>query len=510
MKKKLKESLSILLLIFMLVVIGLLPGKPAKSDNSTVSLLTYGDAGHGGDDTAILQAALDAASGQSWTLLVPVGTYLVKPLFVRNNTSLELASGVVIQAAAGYDVSSSLMTIQDVTNVTINGYGATLTMPKAEYTSGEQRHALAILGSTNVTIQGLSCNNSGGDGILIAYGSAPLKQPSKDIVIQDVTCDNNRRDGMSIISVQNLLVSHCRLTNSNGEGPQSGIDIEPDHTYDQLTNVRIEDSVTADNMGAGVIVSLHSMDNTSPPVSITESNLLDQNESQSGFVIMDDAPVNPVTGTVTLTNCTSQSPGRWGLDIYDIDGPSISVSGLAIANPDQVNSSSYISGITEYWGTGDTCQGGNVSIPSSTISDSTGKMQYYFAVYDYTAERAYRHLSIPHGTWSGAVDDPYGYYVIPGHGTQVTSLATDPAITKSVDNSSASSGAILTYTISYSNSTSPPKTFTNAKIEDPIPNGTTFDSSSNSGTSDGTKVVWNIGNLAPGASSTVTFQVKVN
>ena len=84
-----------------------------------------------------------------------------------------------------------------------------------------------------------------------------------------------------------------------------------------------------------------------------------------------------------------------------------------------------------------------------------------------------------------------------------------PNISKRVDKSSAQSGDTLTYTISYSNPTA--NTYTNAKIEDPIPNGTTYvtGSATNGGTFDGSKIILNIGNLAAGAAGNIQFQVKI-
>ncbi len=77
---------------------------------------------------------------------------------------------------------------------------------------------------------------------------------------------------------------------------------------------------------------------------------------------------------------------------------------------------------------------------------------------------------------------------------------------KSVDKTTAVSGEILTYTIQYSTANN----ITNARIEDPIPSGTTFVFATNGGISDGTKVIWNLGNLAPGANGSVSFQVSIN
>lgn len=86
-------------------------------------------------------------------------------------------------------------------------------------------------------------------------------------------------------------------------------------------------------------------------------------------------------------------------------------------------------------------------------------------------------------------------------------LSQSVSLAKQVDKSSATTGETLTYTLSYSNPT--PNTYTNARIEDLIPAGTTFISASNGGISDSTKVIWNLGNLSPQLIGTVSFQVKV-
>jgi uncharacterized repeat protein (TIGR01451 family) len=395
------------------------------------------------------------------------------------------------------------LTIQDVTNVTISGYGATLTMPKSEYTTGEWRHALAILGSSNVTIQGLACNNSGGDGVYIG-GDGTTGSYSENITIKDVTCDNNRRNGMSITSAQDVLVISSSFINSNGTNPQEGVDLEPNWPTDRLVNIRFENCVTAGNVNSGFDASLGNLNSTSQPVSITFSNDRDSASGGSGCFILGAGKANPVTGTISFTNFTSQSAGEFGVYVYDWGGVSLTFSGLTIINPDQAGNPSFTVGIAITQPSGAGVPGGNVFIPSSTISDSTGKMKYYFNVADRSG-LGYQHLQIAHGTWSGALYDPYGLYL----GQRVTSVATDPLITKSVDKNSASSGDTLTYTINYSNPTT--NTFSNAKIEDLIPNGTTYvqDSATGGVTFDGSKIILNIGNLAAGASGSVQFQVRV-
>jgi len=90
-----------------------------------------------------------------------------------------------------------------------------------------------------------------------------------------------------------------------------------------------------------------------------------------------------------------------------------------------------------------------------------------------------------------------------------TDVAGGLTIQKSVDKTQVVSGEIITYTINY-NVTA---TANNAKIEDNIPNGTTFlQIISGPGTYDSAnnKVIWSLGNKSTGDSGSVSFKVTVN
>jgi len=84
-------------------------------------------------------------------------------------------------------------------------------------------------------------------------------------------------------------------------------------------------------------------------------------------------------------------------------------------------------------------------------------------------------------------------------------------LTKSVDQTQAYPGNILTYTITYKNVGN--KEAKEAIIEDKIPSQTTYllGSATNNGNYDSTnnKIIWNIGNLQPGQSGSLSFKVKV-
>ena len=107
---------------------------------------------------------------------------------------------------AGYGENDHLLNISDVQNVSVSGTPgqSIFRMRKAEYTSGEFRHCLAIEGATNVTIGGIQCNDSGGDG---AYIGAGRQGYSANIKILNSGFDNNRRQGLSLISGRDIAIT---------------------------------------------------------------------------------------------------------------------------------------------------------------------------------------------------------------------------------------------------------------------------------------------------------------
>ena len=81
-------------------------------------------------------------------------------------------------------------------------------------------------------------------------------------------------------------------------------------------------------------------------------------------------------------------------------------------------------------------------------------------------------------------------------------------IAKTASRSTASPGDEITYTITYGNAGT--DAATNVVIEDILPANTTFVSASTPGTESGGIVDWNIGNLAAGATGSVSLKVSVN
>ncbi|MFK7694853.1 right-handed parallel beta-helix repeat-containing protein [Paenibacillus sp. HJGM_3] len=261
-------------------------------------------------DTAALQAALYAAAGRKLYIARPQGAYyLTGQLFVPSNIAIELEPGTVLQAVdtlrrtAPYE---RMIRIKDAKNVTLIGNGAVFRMNKAAFTSGEQAHIFDISGSENVTIENVSANDSGGDGFYIGAYEAATPY-SRNIVIRNCIANNNRRQGMSIISVDGLLVEGCRFTNTKGTAPQSGVDIEPNSAVELIRGIRFVNCAAEGNTGRGFLVTLLKPTATSERVDITFENCRTKANSFGYSVNYGGDGTKGVQGEVKLIDCIAEN-----------------------------------------------------------------------------------------------------------------------------------------------------------------------------------------------------------
>ncbi len=239
--------------------------------------------------------------------------WIVKPtkFFYTKNKTIIFEPGVVLRAKKGafYKTNHSLFTLYHPENVVIEGYGATLQMNKSEYTTGEWRHALIILGGRNVTVKGLTIKDSGGDGVNIHAGG--LKY-SENITIQDVVSTNNRRNALTVISGRNVWIKNCEFSYSSGTKPESGIHLEPEEFGQQLTNINFENCKIHHNDGTGFSLGTRHLNSSSPPISVNvknsnfSMNVIAPNEGRVETEILANSGQygNPVKGLATFSGLT--------------------------------------------------------------------------------------------------------------------------------------------------------------------------------------------------------------
>jgi hypothetical protein len=364
------------------------PVPPINGD--TVSLTNFGSAGKGGNDTQVIQSAINSTAQNGQILEIPASSqpYNVNPLTIPSNAKIVVDAGATIQATSGYSSSQRLLNIINASNVTINGTAgkSIFQMRKSEYTSGEYRHCLDIEGSNNVTISGIACNNSGGDGLYIGEGDQGY---SYNVNILNSTFDNNRRQGFSLISGKNITIDGCKFSNTSGTAPQSGIDIEPNTTSDVLQNIVIKNSSASGNQGNGLMISLWETSPASPGISITVSNFSTSNNQQNGYLVENehDNGTGGPSGNILIQDSSSTLDRAFGAvaSYYDTPGPLLTFQNMKVTNANQGNQNWDGAAVGVKRGGGDASHLGNVTFTGTSIIDTTGKLQSYVTVEDYSS-----------------------------------------------------------------------------------------------------------------------------
>jgi polygalacturonase len=272
------------------------------------------------DSTDSLQAAINSGTGK---VIVPYmgSDWIVRPIKLTSNQEIVFEPGVIVTAKKGefQHKNHCLLSANGKKNITLSGYGATLRMRKNDYTKppyprSEWRMAIAFYCCSDIKVSGLTLKDSGGDGIFL--GALKKGVPCRNVVIRDCIFDNNYRQGMSVISVENLLVENCVFKNTNGTPPSAGIDIEPDVETDSLVNVVISNCVSQDNAGSGLTVYLNKLKRKSKNVSILFVNCYVSRCGKSGMIVgavNDDGP----KGLIEFKNCTVEDLNSPGVYIFD-------------------------------------------------------------------------------------------------------------------------------------------------------------------------------------------------
>lgn len=299
----------------------------------TVSVKDFGAVGDGvTDDTAAIQAAIDAAAGK--TLYINDGIYIVSPLTAVSNSTIVFDPAATLQAKAGYGANDRLLNIYAVSNVTIHGNHANIVMNKAEYTTGEQRHGVIIRTSSNVTINDLHVSDTGGDGFYI--GSTDSASASTNISLNNCFSDNARRNGLSIVSGDGVYINGGEYSNTNGTSPEFGIDIEANGSGESLKNINIIGVRTANNALGGIQIVLGDYGlTTKNDVSINIDNCYSYMDGAYGGIRFANAPTYKLSGSVNITNQTIENPYAYGMQFIRLNNlmPFINIDNLTVINP---------------------------------------------------------------------------------------------------------------------------------------------------------------------------------
>ena len=307
----------------MLGILGVFAGAAAVS--ATAGEVFVSSLGRDAEDaTEIVQKALDSGAGR--VVLDRAGSpYIVRPLFVRSNTEVVFEEGVEVLAKRGefHDKFDALVTIARSTNVVLRGLGsgATLKMWIKDYQSpaysrGEWRHVVNLLSAADVTVENLTLADSGGDGVYV--GAKPSSVPCRNITIRRCVCDNNNRQGISVISVDGLLIERTTMKNTRGTSPKAGIDFEPNAACQMLKNIVMRDCLTENNAGGGYYMYAGNFDARTEPISITLENCRSVNDNSAGLrLAFAETPrgTRPRGGFLVAKGCTFSGSRGTGVRI---------------------------------------------------------------------------------------------------------------------------------------------------------------------------------------------------
>ena len=239
---------------------------------------TYGAVGDGStDDTVAITSAL-AATGNGICRLPYTGNpYMINAshnsgagLRLNQGNTLLLDPGVILQTITNSSDPSDQSTYRTIVmsnvgicNMAIVGgtiYGDRKTtrnpggrnIPNFNSGSGpyfEAGDGIGIYNGANHVVLGVSVHDCCCDGMNVQQGSV---NPS-NVVIQGCLSDNNRRQGLSICAGDNIIVKTTTFSNTNGNDPGAGVDLEPSSSTEAVTNVQFLNCSFLNNQGGGLM-----------------------------------------------------------------------------------------------------------------------------------------------------------------------------------------------------------------------------------------------------------------
>lgn len=391
------------------------PAAPGHRAPEIVDLASFGARGDGqADDTAAFQAALTAGMGKELRIPKAAVKYRVGPLSIPSNSRILVAAGTIIEARSGFTANQNLISLADASNVTIVGHGAVFQMPRNEYTFGEHRHCLSVRGGSDVHIEGIACNGSGGDGFYIGTGAS---FPSR-VTLERVSASDNRRQGLSIISGTDVVVRNSSFVDTAGTDPGCGIDIEPNHPREVLKRITLSNIRTANNAGCGISFSLSNLDRTSEPVDVKVTNYRDEMSPRMGIQARCDWTTGGggARGGVLVDGAIVEDAGLFGvyLERWQQSCPSLTFQDLAIHNCSRLAKKNKVA-VLLYRDRGGTEKLGNIHFVRPVISDTNAetRLDHYFWFLDVSG-RGYTNVTVKDPRLSGAKHEYEGLWQVIG------------------------------------------------------------------------------------------------
>jgi len=177
---------------------------------------------------------------------------------VGSNKILNFLPGSKLVLKPSNKKGYNIIKLEKSSNVTINNPVIVGDRQTHIGTAGEFGMGIGIYSSSNITINNPQISYCWGDGIYLA-GNREDQPVNNTIRILNAKLLHNRRNGISIISVNQLLMASPYVAFSDGIAPMCGIDFEPNSPADELKNITVLNAVTESNMGPGISIGLRNL-----------------------------------------------------------------------------------------------------------------------------------------------------------------------------------------------------------------------------------------------------------
>lgn len=312
--------------------------KACRGDVEEACVSWWGFDAH--DSTEFLQAAITSGVRRLVVDRMP-SPWVTRPIVGSSNLEIVFARGVEIQALRGaYDgVDDCLFSWANAENVKISGHGSLVRMWAADYLQppyrqSEWRHAFSFKSCSHVLLEGCTILGAGGDGIYVGAEESSCRSYCNDVTIRDVVVDGSVRQGISVISVEDMLIENVCCIKTKGRPPESGIDFEPNRPEQRLVGIKVRNCAFSRNEGDGMTMALQHFKSHTVPLSMEIEDCIFEENNYSIRISENGKRGDFVRGNVSIRNCAFLSARYSG--IYLLQKPkdafALSFSGCLVSN----------------------------------------------------------------------------------------------------------------------------------------------------------------------------------
>jgi parallel beta-helix repeat protein len=199
------------------------------------------------DDTAAVQAALNAAAPGGMVTLEPGRTYVINlavGLKPKSNTRVAL-HGATLRGTLGAGQSGRFFDLTGKAQVTLSG-GTLLGSRAAGPAWG---HGIVIANSTDVAVEDVTFQDIFSDGVLLTGSPGSVR-----VSVRGCRFLNARRSGLYVASGREVSIEDSAFEGSNGLAPEAGLQVMAGAGL-VVEQVRIARSLFRGNRGPGLAVA---------------------------------------------------------------------------------------------------------------------------------------------------------------------------------------------------------------------------------------------------------------